>query len=160
MDEIQFRQLTDWVIGAGLAGEAELAIVNGFCERAVAAGLPLARAHILIDALHPVHEGHLFRWGHDPDVAPTVEYGRTTELEALARSGADTGVDQLIEQRAANVGQWQRSPFYWMLQTGDSLLRRRLTADTETEFSVFPELRAIGMTAATSRLSIALRRKL
>jgi adenylate cyclase len=33
-----------------------------------------------------------------------------------------------------------------MLQTGDSLLRRRLTAAGETEFGVLPEMRAAGMT--------------
>jgi adenylate cyclase len=146
MDEVALGQLTDWVVGAGLAGKAELAIVNGLCERAVAAGLPLARAHILIDALHPVYEGHLFRWGHDLDVAPTVEYGRTTEIEALVRSGGGVMVDRRIEQRAANVDQWLASPFYRMLQTGESLLRRRLSADTEIEFSVFPDFRAAGLT--------------
>jgi adenylate cyclase len=33
-----------------------------------------------------------------------------------------------------------------MLQTGDSVLRRRLTAEGEGEFGIFPELRAAGMT--------------
>ena len=44
MDEVAFRQLTDWVTDAGLAGEPELTIVTGLCERVVAAGLPIARA--------------------------------------------------------------------------------------------------------------------
>src|SRR6185503_9040529 len=41
---------------------------------------------------------------------------------------------------------WQHSPFYRMLQTGESLLRRRLTPENETEFAVLTEMRAAGMT--------------
>jgi adenylate cyclase len=41
---------------------------------------------------------------------------------------------------------WQRSPFYNMLQTGASLLRRRLDADTKDEFSTLAEWLAAGMT--------------
>ena len=49
IDEEQLTELTAWLTGAGLAGESELALVIGFCERAVAAGLPLARARGLND---------------------------------------------------------------------------------------------------------------
>ena len=56
-------QIAAWLTQAGLAGESENAIVDGFCERCVAAGLPVGRAHVFIDTLHPVHEGRLFRWG-------------------------------------------------------------------------------------------------
>ena len=38
------------------------------------------------------------------------------------------------------------SPFYRLEKSGEPLLRRRLTAETEKEFSVFPELRADGIT--------------
>src|SRR3954447_22550501 len=46
-----------WVIQAGLAGVPELDLLRGFCERAVATGLPIARAQVLVDTLHPIHEG-------------------------------------------------------------------------------------------------------
>jgi hypothetical protein len=78
IDEEQLSELTAWLTQSGLAGESELALVVGFCERAVAAGLPLARAHVLIDTLDPVHEGHVFRWGHDASLPPEEGYGRTT----------------------------------------------------------------------------------
>jgi adenylate cyclase len=55
--------LTAWLAKAGLRGEPEDALVSGFCERAVAAGLPITRAQVLIDTLHPVYEGRLVRWG-------------------------------------------------------------------------------------------------
>ncbi len=41
---------------------------------------------------------------------------------------------------------WQGSAHYQMLQTGESLLRRRLNATTENEFSLLPHWRAAGMT--------------
>lgn len=146
MNDTQFADLADWLAKVGLAGEAEVAVVNGFCDRMVAAGLPLARAHVLIDTLHPVHEGRLFRWGHDPDVAPSIEYGRTNVIETIGRSGMGVASGQTAEQQAADINQWRGSPFYWMLQTGEELMRRRISADTEAEFSVFPDLRAAGMT--------------
>ena len=54
-----------WVTAAGLTGAPELDLLRGFCERAVASGIPIRRAQILIDTLHPVHEGRVFRWRDD-----------------------------------------------------------------------------------------------
>jgi len=105
-------EITAWLMQAGLAGESENAIVDGFCERCVAAGLPVGRAHVFIDTLHPVHEGRLFRWGHNPNETPLMEYGRTVPVPD------STAEDELAAER------WRKSPFYRMLQTGDSLLRR------------------------------------
>lgn len=67
MNETSFIALSAWLTQEGLAGTSESHIVSGFCDRCVAAGLPLDRAHLFIDTLHPVHEGRLFRWGHSPD---------------------------------------------------------------------------------------------
>lgn len=81
-----------------------------------------------------MHEGRLFRWGYGNAEAPLLEYGRT-DPAALAASGADPN-------DTARAERWRRSPFYWMLQNGESLLRRRLDSE---EFAVFPEMRAAGM---------------
>jgi adenylate cyclase len=124
MDDAQFAELSAWIAEAGLAGRSETAILAGFCEREVARGLPLARALVLIDTLHPVYEGRAFRWTRARKETTLSEYGRSDD----------------------DLGRWQRSPFYRLEQSGESLLRRRLTAQTEAEFSIFPELRADGMT--------------
>jgi adenylate cyclase len=136
MNEAFFAELSAWLTQAGLAGTSELDIVTGFCERCVAAGLPLERTVVLIDTLHPVHEGRLFRWG-DPTQSPLLEYGRTTP-DGLAA----TGFDPKDVEAAAR---WQNSPFSRMLQTGESILRRRLDAPTD-EFSWLSDLFAQGMT--------------
>jgi adenylate cyclase len=127
-------EITAWLVQAGLAGESENAIVDGFCERCVAAGLPVGRAHVFIDTLHPVHEGRLFRWGHNPNEAPLMEYGRTVPVPD------STAEDELAAER------WRKSPFYRMLQTGESLLRRKVPPEGETEFAAIAEIRGFGMT--------------
>jgi adenylate cyclase len=138
MNEAAFVELSAWLTQAGLAGTSEAEIVSGFCDRCVAAGLPLARALVLIDTLHPVHEGSLFRWDDGPTTSPPVEYGRT-DPATLAASGA--GPEEI-----AAAERWRRSPFYRMLQTGESVLRRRVNRATIDEFPVLADLLAEGKT--------------
>jgi adenylate cyclase len=130
MNEAFFAELSAWLMQAGLAGTSETDIVSGFCDRCVAAGLPLARTTVLIDTLHPVHEGRLFR--------SLLEYGRTSP-DGLAATGFDPK-DVEAAQR------WRHSTFYRMLQTGESLLRRPLNEATKDEFSGLSDLLAAGMT--------------
>jgi adenylate cyclase len=138
MNETLFGELSAWLIQAGLAGTSETEIMSGFCDRCVAGGLPLARALMLIDTLHPVHEGNLFRWDDGPTESPRLEYGRT-DPATLAASGAGP-------EAVAAAERWRRSPFYRMLQTGESVLRRRVNGATVNEFSVLADLLAEGMT--------------
>ena len=87
MNEAFSTELSAWLTQAGLAGAPETDIVSGFCDRCVAAGLPLGRTQVFIDTLHPVHEGRLFRWGFGPNEASLLDYGRTTP-DALAASSS------------------------------------------------------------------------
>jgi adenylate cyclase len=87
MNENFFGELSAWLTQAGLAGVTESDIVSGFCDRCVAAGLPLGRSQVFIDTLHPVHEGRLYRWGLGPNESPLLDYGRTSP-DALAASGS------------------------------------------------------------------------
>ncbi len=145
MNEAFYGELSAWLVQAGLAGEPEPDIVSGFCDRCVAQGLPLARAMVLIDTLHPVHEGRLFRWGFGPSESSLIEYGRTSP-ELLAASGSNPQDMDAAER-------WLRSPFYRMLQTGDSLLRRRLSAASQDEFPVLSDLITAGMTEYVAIIS-------
>jgi adenylate cyclase len=138
MNENFFTELSTWLTQAGLAGTSESDILSGFCDRCVAAGLPLGRGQVFIDTLHPVHEGRMFRWGFGPNESPLLEYGRTSP-DALAASGYNPE-----DVRVAEL--WRRSAHYKMLQTGESLLRRRLNAATKDEFSLLLEWLAAGMT--------------
>jgi adenylate cyclase len=134
MDSDQFVELTGWITEAGLAGQSETATLTGFCERALAFGLPLARVNVVIDTLHPIYEGRAFTWTQKRKETRLTEFGRSDESSDV----------------------WERSPFYRLELTGESFLRRRLNAETEGEFSIFADLRAEGMTeylAITNRFA-------
>ena len=126
MTEPEIAKLASWTAKAGLEGLSETALVEGFSNRAAAAGLPLARVIVFIDTLHPIHEGRAFRWEREKPEATLTEYGRSTEGEAAER--------------------WQASPFYRMLANGETVLRRPITAEDTPEFKMFPELYAAAIT--------------
>ena len=124
MDGAQLAELAAWITEAGLAGQSEIVTLTGFCERAVGFGLPIARAIMLANTLHPIYEGRAFRWNRDKDTTVLTEYGRTEE----------------------DLGRWQRSPFFYLERSDETLFRRRLTSAAKNDFSIFPELIAAGMT--------------
>jgi adenylate cyclase len=121
-------ELSAWISEAGLVGTGEGALVEGFCRHAREAGLPLDRAVVIIDTLHPVHEGIAVRCpARDGSGAvEVIEYGRTNEGEAAE--------------------QWRRSPFYHLRETGERMLRRRLYRGEPADFPAIEEARAQGMT--------------
>ena len=78
-------RISDWIIRRGLEGGQETDLLTRFSEKCNAAGLPLARALVIIDTLHPVHEGTVFRWRNDNvEEDAAIQFGRTTEGEAAA----------------------------------------------------------------------------
>ena len=118
-----------WVTKAGLAGCSEADLLRGFCERAAAAGLPLSQAVVIVDTLHPVHEGRVFRWRRDPtNESAMFEYGRADE------------------DRGAAAEKWLQSPFYHLLQTGGSSLRRNFARGDPADFPKIEDLRLQGET--------------
>src|SRR5215218_4418753 len=116
MDPARISELRTWLIEAGLAGESETALLDGVCRRLPEAGVPIARALMLIDTLHPVYEGRAFFWRRQ-DGQPhseLVEYGPSSEGQATET--------------------WRRSVFFHLLETEGSLIRVRFHAGETTEF--------------------------
>src|SRR5215831_18586151 len=117
--------LTTWLAERSLAGVGEAEMVAGFCERLVHAGMPLARVIVLVATLHPIYEGRAFRWSRGNREAEVQEYGRTRD--------------------GPNAEAWRRSPLYYMVETNQSMLRRRLTDPSPSQptpdFATFAELR-------------------
>ena len=126
MDEARFSDLAQWITGVGLAGETETAMMAGFCERAVAAGLPLASGLMIIDTLHPIHEGRAVRWNRAKGTTELLEYGRTNEGEAAER--------------------WRASPFYKLLETGQKASRHKLAAEVAAGSTYFAQQLEEGLT--------------
>jgi adenylate cyclase len=120
------NRIESWLVEAGLAGATETELLHGFCDRCRGAGIPLSRAALIVDTLHPTHEGHVFRWRGDSVEQPEVtEYGPSVG-EAAAR--------------------WEASPFYHLVKTGGSELRCRLGAGELDDFAVLREMKAEGQT--------------
>ena len=128
MDVTSSINILDFVTEAGLRGLSEAELVRGFCERLRSSGVPIARVMVLMDTLHPVHEGHVFRWRRDGgDFRPVSEYGRVSE------GGED-------------AQKWAASPFNHLLVSGEAELRRRLALGETADFPVLGELRSEGQT--------------
>ncbi len=127
MDETTFSKLAGWITEAGLIGRSENELMAGFCRRLAEAGVPLARAMVILDTLHPIYEGRAFRWRADLPVAvDVVEYGRTDEGEAAEN--------------------WRRSAFFYLLQSGERAMRRHLAAGDPADFPTIAQARDEGMT--------------
>jgi adenylate cyclase len=119
-------KIASWVVERGLAGGSEVELLEGFCVRCRDAGITLSHAMIIIDTLHPVYEGRAFKWrAKQSNESPVFEYGPTGEGEAAAR--------------------WQQSPFHYLLQNGESELRRRAGRDP-ADFPMIEQFRADGHT--------------
>jgi adenylate cyclase len=124
MDDDQFSELSAWIVEAGLAGYDESALLTGFCERAFAVGLPVARANVVIDTLHPVYRGRAFTWTRQTHETALTPYGRSED----------------------SLGRWERSPYYRLELTGAARIRLPVTAANEIEFPILTDLRAGGVT--------------
>ena len=121
-----------WALGVGLEGGEQADLVAGYCERLVEAGMPLWRASIGADTLHPliVAQGH--RWL------------------------AGEGVHQQFYERARDAEgekEWLQSPWHWLLENHERQMRRRLAlGEGGNEFPLLAGLAAQGGTDYWARL--------
>jgi adenylate cyclase len=127
MNQADIAGIADWTVQRGLAGDDEIALLHGFCERCVAADLGLARGIAIIDTLHPVYVGRVFYWTGDKPLETLV-----SQYEPTAGSESESG--------------WLNSPFYHLLQSGEDEMRRRLHLGETADFPVLEELRQEGQT--------------
>jgi adenylate cyclase len=112
-----------WLIVAGLAGEPLPQLFDGFCNRLVAAGVPLARGYVSTATLHPLlwATGIVWQQGRIID-SVDINYG--------------------FETRTA----WLTSPFRHMLESRTWKLHRRLTGEGALlDYPVLLEFRETGM---------------
>ena len=117
--------ISAWLVEEGLRGATQTALLQGFCERLVAAGMPLQRAHAAQRALHPVLGAVGFDWHRDGGRATQEDFARVSEPKE----------------------RWLKSPFYHMLQKGMLELREHLLDGNEpSRFPVLEEFRAQGAT--------------
>lgn len=117
-----------WLAEAGLLGiRSEASLAQAFCEKCVLAGLPLGKAMVMIDTLHPLHESRAYFWDEDPEIAFRAE-----EFPS-SREGEDAVL-------------WQRSPFFHLIKRRETTLRCRLEQGETHGFVAIDELREMGQT--------------
>ena len=118
--------ITTWVINRGLGGAGQADLMGGYCERLVEAGVPLWRAAIGIDTLHPLIDARGLWWVAGEGVTENV----------FLRGG-------LPEQDA----EWRQSPWFRLIEDGEPRMRRRLANGEGTnEFPLLASLAARGAT--------------
>ncbi|WP_372053941.1 adenylate/guanylate cyclase domain-containing protein [Tistrella mobilis] len=120
---IDVGDICRWILDTGLAGDGEQALLNGTAERLRALGVPLTRANMVCDTLHPILEGHAFRWRSGEEETAVIAYGRDHDPDS-----------------------WAGSPFNHLEQSGAPMLLRLLSPATDGEFDYLAELRAEGQT--------------
>src|SRR5882757_5021752 len=114
-------RLMNWLVSQGLTGLPENDLLRGFCERCRAEGLDLSRGLVFIDTLHPIFEGHGFRWNDsETNESDTFEYGSTNEGDAAQN--------------------WRRSTFFHMLEHGHDELQIDLADCASLDFSMIDDL--------------------
>ena len=97
--------IAGWLVDFALESDDEAGLLAGYCDRLVAAGVPLLRAATGAGAFHPTLDARGVRWVR----------GRGVWREEVTR-----------EQTEAGEEEWRRSPFRRLLETGAPELRRRL----------------------------------
>jgi adenylate cyclase len=114
-------EIAEWLERTALRGLPSQALVGGLGERMVAAGIPLTRMTAMVDTLHPVHEGSVFRW-------------------VAGEAGADT----LTYSRGYDVDAWQATTYYHLDRSGLPAYRERLHPDEEPALEALRSFRDEG----------------
>lgn len=117
-------KVADWLMRSALAGDPLETIIQGFCERLAAAGLPVARINLSFSMLHPLYDALSFIW----------QRGEAMEIEGFRKKNG------LPPER------FLRSPYFHLLSNRLEHIRRRIEPSGPVEFPVFEELRARGIT--------------
>jgi len=89
------RDIVEWTVSAGLDELGQSDLMAGYCERLVEARVPLWRASIGADTLHPLIDAQGHRW----------LAGEGVREEFIFRSSAPAREDE-----------WRRSPWYRMVK--------------------------------------------
>ncbi len=122
---ILLDRVSDWLMQTALKGADLKSVVNGFCERLAAAGVPLVRIHLTFSMLHPLYRAMGFTWRRGTGI--TAEGYRHVSSEAVSE-------------------RFLKSPYYHLLNNKLDYLRRRIIPGETPEFPILDDLQKEGMT--------------
>jgi adenylate cyclase len=113
-----------WLVEAGLANTSTPELLDGFSQRLVAAGVPLARVWFSSTGLHPERRASTVVW----------QDGGIVDQASFAYAQMQTPT-------------WLESPFRYMMDRREPRMRRRLVGEHAVlDFAVLAELREAGFT--------------
>ena len=119
-------EIVGWLVEAGLEGCDLGEVLGDFAERLRAGDVPVTRATIGSDLLHPVIDARGYRW----------EAGKDTERQEFTREDWPN-----MEEK------WRKSPLFRLIESGSGELRRRLDAGyARGEFPILDDLQDAGFT--------------
>jgi adenylate cyclase len=117
-------ELSTWLIQAGVLGQPHIAVLETYCQKLVDLGVPLMRAHVTLNAIHPVYGGVGFDWQHS-EAPVRHEYRHVGEAP----------------------NSWFISPFYYMMSGGLMEYRERICdTDHPSRFPLLNDMKAVGAT--------------
>lgn len=121
-----------WLCMTGLADQTMDAMVMGFCERVLAAGVPLVRLHVSMDVVHPQMRALGVTW---------VRGRGLNDIEGFAHAREPSP-------------EWVRSPGAWMLEHNVLAHAADLSSNTPPEpyFELYNDLKALGATEYRAQL--------
>ena len=126
------EDIVAWTVGAGLEGLDQDDLMAGYCDRLVEAGVPLWRASVGADTLHPLIQAQGHRWLAGEGVREEF-YARASSPEAER--------------------EWRQSPWYRLIESGEGQMRRRLSlGEGSNEFPLLAGLAAQGGTDYWARI--------
>jgi len=130
-DAQHIQAISDWLIDQGLLQTPVPTMLAGFCDRLVAAGVPLLRGNVSARTMHPLVDSmsNVWRRGRTVEARPN-----TFEDQASAR--------------------WQNSPLRKMVERLDTSLHRTDLTDPAqiARWPVFKEFASEGATEHVARL--------
>ncbi|MBS0563712.1 MAG: adenylate/guanylate cyclase domain-containing protein [Proteobacteria bacterium] len=117
--------VTTWLKQSALKDTELETIAFQTCDRLAAIGIPLARVHLSFAMLHPLYTSLSYTWRRGQDVS----------VEGFSLPSGKTPPERYLA-----------SPYYQLVSKNLSHLRRRLAPDTPSEFPIFDDLKALGVT--------------
>ncbi|MEZ5933413.1 MAG: adenylate/guanylate cyclase domain-containing protein [Alphaproteobacteria bacterium] len=123
LENSDIRRLSDWICEQGLLGVSLETLLDGFCQRLSAAGLPLARVYLSAQTLHP----------------------RIAGVGNIWRPGEGVKIETYF-YRSEPSAAFLESPIKYVIDHGMTDLRVRLEGNEPLAFPVCEELRAKGGT--------------
>ena len=127
-----------WAVRQGLRGASAYDLFDGYCQRLVADGTPLWRAHVAMETLHPQWNGYGYTWRRDLNAIAPEQYAHGTFEDEI----------------------WLTSPLNHLIQRAEAgepnpSMRRRLeTGPDQRDFPVLEEFFGQGATDYLAHLFV------